>query len=101
MKLQTMTIDEWEEKYKPIPNHLVPDRETAFETYGPEWDFVKVQDPRRIWTEIQGDDGNLYITNGCHWVNRLQYYVTQIPCEPEFEFEILSWEFSKVREDEL
>ena len=29
------------------------------------------QDPRRIWTLVDGDDGNMYIVDGYHLVNRV------------------------------
>ena len=58
---------------------LFPD--DKFETYGAELEFVRAQDPRNIWTLVDGDDGNLYIVSGYHLVNRINYFVTEVPYE--------------------
>jgi hypothetical protein len=47
-----------------------------FETYGEELDFVRRQDPRTIWTVLDGDDGDLYVVSGYHIVNRIGYLVS-------------------------
>jgi hypothetical protein len=80
-------LDAWEEKYQPLKNHIDNDgfwENDKFETYGEELDFVRAQDPRYVWTLVDGDDGNLYIVNGYHLVNRLNYFVTNLPFEGEF-----------------
>ena len=77
--------DEWEAKYQPIPNHF--DGSDKFETYGEELDYVLSianTEPNRVWTLIDGYDGNLYITNGYHLVNRINYFITKNPFEGEF-----------------
>jgi hypothetical protein len=80
-------LDNWEEKYRPMVN---PNSDNAlwedpkFETYGEDLDFVRAQDPRCIWTLVDGDDGNLYIVDGYHLVNRINYFVTEVPFEGEF-----------------
>jgi len=84
--------DEWEKKYKPIKNHFRNDPdETMFETYGEEWEFVKAQDPRYVWTNIQGDYSDLIVA-GRAFVNRLHYYITEIPWENEDDYCLLSVE---------
>lgn len=75
-------LDTWEAKYKPVTNHF--DGTDKFETYGEELDFVRAQDPRCIWTLVDGDDGNLYIVDGYHLVNRINYFITEVPFEGEF-----------------
>ena len=75
-------LDAWEAKYKPITNHF--DGTDKFETYGEELDFVRAQDPRCIWTLVDGDDGNLYIVDGYHLVNRINYFITEVPFEGNF-----------------
>lgn len=75
-------LDAWEAKYKPITNHF--DGSDKFETYGDELQFVLAQDPRCIWTLVDGDDGNLYIVDGYHLVNRLNYFITEVPFDGEF-----------------
>ena len=62
--------------------------EDKFETYWEQLDFVlkKAQtEPKRNWTLVEGDDGNLYIASGYHLVNRLNYFITHNPCELEYE----------------
>ncbi len=85
--------NEWEAKFKPIKNQFrKPEHEeVAFETYGEEWEFVKSQDPRYVWTNIQGDMSDLIVA-GFAFVNRLQYYVTEVPWEDEDEYVLLSVE---------
>lgn len=96
-------LDAWEEKYQPLKNHIDNDgfwENDKFETYGEELDFVRAQDPSYIWTLVEGDDGNLYIVNGYHLVNRLNYFVTNLPFEGEF-LEVPYYIFDEENEDEL
>jgi hypothetical protein len=82
-----LTFDEWLDTYKPIPNYLDENASfqnesgfgVMFETYGEEVDFVKQQDPNRIWMYGSGDDGGTYIWSGWGFVNRLGYFVTEVP----------------------
>lgn len=80
-------LDDWEAKYKPIYNQNNDNplwEDFKFETYGDDLAFVLAQDPRHVWTLVEGDDGNLYIVDGLHYVNRLNYVVTDLPFEGEF-----------------
>lgn len=75
----------WEEKYKPIKNHLDDNASwdgTMFETYGEELAFVKAQAPNTIWTYGEEDD-KFYIQAGWHYVNRLGYFITEVPFEDD------------------
>jgi len=71
-----MTFDEWVEKYKPIKNEC--GEIAMLETYGKEYEFVKAQNPLNVWTFCDGGEGG-YILNGFNFVNRIGYYVTEIP----------------------
>lgn len=73
-----MNYDEFEGKYKPIENHLGDAGTYLFETYGQEVDFVSTQNKNFVWTLVEGDEG-LYIVPGFHYVNRLNYLVTEVP----------------------
>lgn len=87
-----MTYDYWVENFKPVRNKIskYADESTInFETYGEEVEFVTKQDPNKIWTEVDGDSGT-YIISGYHWVNRIQYYVTEEPWTDEYT-EIPTW----------
>jgi hypothetical protein len=84
------TYSHWEETFKPIKNTLRKHVEDLhFETYGEEVEFVKAQDPKHIWTEVDGDSGT-YIVAGWHFVNRINYYVTEHPWEDEYT-EVPTW----------
>jgi hypothetical protein len=61
MNMSEMTYEEWEMKYKPIPNHITGEC-CSFETYGDEVNFVASQDNHNVWTEMDGDNG-VYLVN--------------------------------------
>jgi hypothetical protein len=83
-----LTFDEWVDQYRPVVNQFDPNASfqdesgngIMFETYGDEIDFVKKQDHSTIWMYGSGDDGGLYIWNGWGFVNRLGYFITEVPC---------------------
>lgn len=81
----------WAEKYKPIKNTIRNNGDEQFETYGEELEFIQAQDPRYVWTNVQGDMSDLVVA-GNAYVNRLCYYVTEIPWEDEDEQVLLSEE---------
>ena len=81
----------WAEKYKPIKNKFSKHDEIMFETYGDEVEFVQAQDPRYVWTSVQGDMSDLIVA-GYAYVNRLSYYVTEIPWENEDDYVLISVE---------
>ncbi len=91
-----MSFDEWVKEYKPIYNHIdknasfqdESDNGLMFETYGDEVEFVKSQSPDKIWMYGDGDDGGSYIWNGWHIVNRIGYFVTEVPCPPDTTIQI-------------
>jgi hypothetical protein len=87
--------EEWFDAFKPLPNHI--DKNAAFndgekgylfETYGAELEFVKVQDPNRIWTYAEGDDGGTYISSGWQIVNRLGYFISTVPFDDNKDYQI-------------
>jgi hypothetical protein len=77
-----MDFDEWVDTYKPILNHIDTNASfdgTMFETYGEEVEFVKAQDENRIWMYGDGDDGGTYLWSGWGFVNRIGYFITDVP----------------------
>jgi hypothetical protein len=82
-----ITEDEFDSTYSLRPNHLNPDATWAtgfgpgclFDPSPEELDFVRRQDPRTVWTLLDGDDGHLYIVSGYHFVNRIGYLISAIP----------------------
>lgn len=89
-----MTEDEFDAAYSLVLNHINPAAGWAvgdggngclFETYGDEFDYVRRFDPRRVWTLLDGDDGDLYVASGLRLVNRIGYLLSRIPV-PEGTF---------------
>jgi len=86
-----MTEEEWFDTYKPIKNHIEVTSSFdghMFETYGPEVEFVKSQDNDKIWMLGDGDDGGMYIWNGWHIVNRIGYFITEVPCPADTTIQV-------------
>jgi hypothetical protein len=79
--------DEWAEKYKPVG----PEDNQMFETYGKDLNTVLATHPRHVWTWMQGDMSDI-ISAGYHLVNRLGYYITEIPWANEDDYCVLSIE---------
>jgi len=77
-----LTYEQWDEIYMPINNHIRTDSGQMFETYGDEWEFIKEQDPRYVWTWVDGDLSTLLVA-GIGFVNRIGYYVCQTPWEDD------------------
>lgn len=86
-----MDFDEWCDTYKPIKNHIDNNASfngEMFETYGDEVAFVKEQPEDRIWMYGDGDDGGSYVWSGWGFVNRLGYFITEVPCPPNTTIQI-------------
>ena len=86
-----MDFDDWCDAYKPIKNHIDTNASfngEMFETYGDEVAFVKEQPEDRIWMYGDGDDGGSYIWSGWGFVNRLGYFITEVPCPPNTTIQI-------------
>lgn len=81
------TIDDWEEKYKPLPNPRKDEEDgfdaILFDTHiESDLDVIKGYDPNRIWTLVESDEG-MVIVHGFRWVNRMAYLISQVPVEPD------------------
>jgi hypothetical protein len=91
-----LSEDEFDALYPLVPNHLNPSagwapgegRGCLFETYGEELEFVRRQDPRTIWTMLDGDDGDLYLASGYHLVNRIGYLVSTVAVPESVSIEV-------------
>jgi hypothetical protein len=90
-----LTEEEWFDTFKPIPNHIddnasFNDGEQGymFETYGEELDFIKAQEPNRIWTYCDNDFGGTSIFQGMRVVNRIGYFVTAVPFDANKDYQI-------------
>ena len=90
--------DNFWDNYKPIINHIVRantphtvgDTDICswagcmYETYGQELQHIlrltnNKKTQKKVWTIIDGDDGELHIVAGFHIVNRMGYIITQKP----------------------
>lgn len=95
---QLMTQDEWEAKFKPIINKIEPSNVfegALFETYGAEFEFVKLAAANRVWTLVEVD-GKGYISNGLQYVNRMGYFITEVAFEGDFLEVNLGWDADDV-----
>lgn len=79
--------DQWAEKYKPVG----PEDSQMFETYGADLQTVLGTHHRYIWTWMQGDHSDI-ICAGYHLVNRLGYYITEVPWTNEDDYCVVSIE---------
>lgn len=68
-----ITWDEWEATYKPT---------TDFE-YGDLSEIDGDVDQHHIWTVVDGDGIYMNIVSGIHIINRLGYFVTEVPWEDD------------------
>jgi hypothetical protein len=90
MKYRKMRWHTWVRTFRPIQNPFDSHRGDdglMFETFGEELAFVRSQDPDSIWTLLDCDS-NLIVANGYHFVNRLGYYVTQVPCPRDQQIDV-------------
>jgi hypothetical protein len=91
-----MTEDDFDMQYPLLTNQLNPNASWAFddgrgclfETYGQELAFIRRQDLRTVWTLVDGDDGELYVLSGFHYVNRIGYLVSTVPVPDETDIQV-------------
>lgn len=81
---------DWMNQFKPVDNHIKPENGQMFETYGPEVGYVQQvaeEKPGHVWTLLDAD-GMTMIGDGYHHVNRLAYYITEVPADPNKTYEV-------------
>ncbi len=92
-----LTEDEFDARYPLVSNHINPSAGWAigdtgggclFETHGEEFAFVKRYDPRKIWTLVDGDDGDMYLISGLHLVNRVGYLLSTDPIPDQVSIQV-------------
>lgn len=91
-----LTEDEFDDCYPLVPNLLNPSAGWAigdtggclFETFGEEFAFIRRQDPRKVWTLVDGDDGDMYVISGFHFVNRIGYLLSTIPAPEDCTIQV-------------
>lgn len=81
---------EWEEKYKPVKNHIDKNSSMSgfmFETFEEEIKHVfdlSNTNVKKVWTIIEAE-GKWYISAGFHVVNRIGFLITEKEWEKETE----------------
>lgn len=87
-ELRHIDEDTFVERFRPQRNSLdltatldFGDGGCLFSAAGKEFRHVLAQDPRTLWTLVEGDEGSLFIESGLHIANRLGYLVTALPFE--------------------
>ena len=83
--------EEWIEAFRPIQNPLAPEGPFdgwMFETYGPEFAKVQAANPRHVWTLLDAEGSDI-IAAGLHYVNRIGYFITELPWQDKsFQVEL-------------
>lgn len=96
--LVSLSFEEWEAKFKPRTNTIASNASfdgLMFETYGAELDFVLTIGNQthlgglKLWTLVEGDDGEAVIVEGYHLCNRLGYFVTEKPFKAGMQYNII------------
>lgn len=87
-KQHTLDWNEFHEKFRPMVNKFGKDPDNfLFETYGDELDFVLAQDEKHVWTYLDVDFGSV-VVNGFHYINRIGYYISELPWVEDDEYEV-------------
>ncbi|MBS0265376.1 MAG: hypothetical protein JSS02_25805 [Planctomycetes bacterium] len=82
-----LTEDEFAARFPLVPNRINSMATWAFdngpgclfETIGPEFEHVRRYNPRKVWTVVDGDDGDMFVINGHYMVNRVGYLLSRDP----------------------
>jgi len=74
-----LDYEAWIEKYKPVknPNAHPMQNEYGFETFGIDFESVKMTKYQNVWTWITGD-GDAIVPGKC-FVNRFLYFICEVP----------------------
>jgi hypothetical protein len=94
MKLETyhsiISWNEWEKTYRPIRNPLATDPGFwgfMFDTLYNETEAMKLiaESQHNVWTLVDNNPNSVYldIVSGARYINRMGYFVTEIPWTDE------------------
>ena len=89
-----MRYDVWQEKFRPIPNHLTLNTAIdghVFLPQGTDLEYVRAQPRDRVWSFVVCDDGRKpvwLIAAGFHVVNLMGYLVTQKAFDPSATYDV-------------
>jgi hypothetical protein len=82
MTATTPTEDQLEAQFPPVRNHQVnyaAFKGCLFETWGQDVAFAATHDSDNVWAVMDGDDGNMFMAKGIHFVNRIGYLISTVP----------------------
>ena len=89
-----LSFEEWEDEYKPIRNHI--DNHASyeglmFETCDAEFQYVRSQCKKNIVWSLQDSEihDGVVICEGLHLANVIGYFITEIPYDPEYNYNII------------
>jgi hypothetical protein len=91
-KIIVLSEEQFDARFPLLTNHFDMNASLdgcMFETYGEEFAFVQQQSPNCIWTLMTSNDGQLCLSSGYHFVNRLGYVITTVPVERGRTFVVL------------
>ena len=96
----TLTDEQWTETFNP----LFTEDEGEFKIMACNINIEKAKEiaqkidkenwENHIWTTIDGDDGNIYLVSGMHFVNNIDWYFTKTAFDPTDNIEVLWFEDS-------
>lgn len=91
-----MNWDEWVKKYKPITNPYNAWDSIHFETYGEELEYINNLDVHYVWTALDCDGLDVTVA-GRAFVNRMNYYVTEVAwTDEDMNLEIIDEELREM-----
>lgn len=87
MHLETyieLNEDQFLDRFTLIPNHIDPTARwfsssasgCLFDISGPELEYVKRFDSRKVWTLLEGTNGEIHLASGFYFANRVGYLLT-------------------------
>lgn len=89
------SIDEWEDHFKPVINHLDPQASwqsdgdgtgIMFETFGAELEFVLGQPDNKVWSYMDDEEDNLILcASRAEPHEVIGYFVTEVAREEDLE----------------
>lgn len=105
----SMTWEEFEEKYKPIQNHITKREEFngwLFESYDADLEYIQglevnhlFMGDNNIWTIMSSDEYKVMIGNGYRHVNRMGYVITEVPWNDGESIDVLDEDDKEENED--
>mgnify|MGYP007022318187 CR=1 FL=1 len=62
----------------PFSNFALRSR-MGFEPNGPDLEYIRRQDPARVWTMLKDEGGEMCLKNGYHYNGRIAFYLSVEP----------------------